>query len=436
MQPIEAPSPDSKPPTNHSSGPISDVYDVVIFGAGIAGMTAAHELLARNFKVLVVDKDHAVGGVAKSQPAYVFRNEWGPTRDAASKVAPPRFVRALPQPHQLPRVKWDFKADQPDVYSFSRLKDSLIEFWLKEPKRVDVIPYYASDQSDAYSRLERLVTQLKAAVTPHIPSHLFDLLNRNVPAQLRAEYDGCFDFTCQFELPGEHGFRFFPSYYDNLFDTMQRTPLVSDSDIGSKTADEPGHSVYDNLSPTKDLGIGLVGTERSFTIKRSLPRSLDAIRAFVRDLQEKLGFSLRDMIRMETKLFLYATSCADRRKKYEKISWFQFVDGDAYSEKVSTYLQSSSQALGALRATECDARTYGNTVLQLLTDQLTDGSHSDSTLAGPTTESWFAHWKHFLQREGVQFLKGTLKGFEEAEGRLLPIVDDWSIKTTPLCSQL
>jgi flavin-dependent dehydrogenase len=40
--------------------------NVLIFGAGIAGLTAAHELIERGFKVTIIEKEKEVGGKARS----------------------------------------------------------------------------------------------------------------------------------------------------------------------------------------------------------------------------------------------------------------------------------------------------------------------------------------------------------------------------------
>ena len=40
--------------------------NVIIFGAGISGLTAAHELVEKGFKVTVYEKDSLVGGMARS----------------------------------------------------------------------------------------------------------------------------------------------------------------------------------------------------------------------------------------------------------------------------------------------------------------------------------------------------------------------------------
>src|SRR5947209_5052524 len=46
------------------------------------------------------------------------------------------------------------------------------------------------------------------------------------------------------DLPGEHGFRFFPGFYKHLPDTMKRIPFGGNA-----------HGVYDNLVGTTQIGI-------------------------------------------------------------------------------------------------------------------------------------------------------------------------------------
>jgi hypothetical protein len=56
-------------------------------------------------------------------------------------------------------------------------------------------------------------------------------------------------------LPGEHGFRFFPSFYRHVGDTMQRIPLFQGNQPTGKT-------VLDNLNPTIFQGIGFSRKDR------------------------------------------------------------------------------------------------------------------------------------------------------------------------------
>jgi len=42
------------------------MYNIIIFGGGISGLTLAHELLKKKFKILIVEKDNELGGMARS----------------------------------------------------------------------------------------------------------------------------------------------------------------------------------------------------------------------------------------------------------------------------------------------------------------------------------------------------------------------------------
>ena len=42
------------------------MYDIIIFGGGLSGLTLAHELIKHNFKILVIEKDNVLGGMARS----------------------------------------------------------------------------------------------------------------------------------------------------------------------------------------------------------------------------------------------------------------------------------------------------------------------------------------------------------------------------------
>jgi uncharacterized protein with NAD-binding domain and iron-sulfur cluster len=437
----------------------TDKFDVVVFGAGIAGLTVAHELMARDYAVLVIDPAQgdnalegvAVGGVAKTQAAYVFR-DWLPD-------APGPMIRATRgEVPKLHTVQYDDPpSEEPREGEYEKAVEHLIKFCehakrirdqhkkhLEDSGRKELsalvslppidVTSYSNNLDVAKKRAEALVNRLGndrelGSFTSSCPG-LFG--QHRVQVNRPGQWSNCVRFLGVFELPGEHGFRFFPSFYHNLFDTMKRTPLLTGAGLGSKSPDEPGHTVFDNLCATESLLVSLEGKDKTFTVPRRLPRSLQALRETIRRFYGSLGFSPQDMLRMESKLIKYGTSCTKRREaEYEKQSWFEFVDGDSYSPKTQKYLESSSQALGALRAKDSDARTYGNTVIQLMYDQMTQGKHSDAILAGPTTEAWFQHWQLFLHQEGVRFACGALDGFKRDPDKSIQPRYKWGLNLDP-----
>ena len=42
------------------------MYDIIIFGGGLSGLTLAHELIKKKFKILIIEKDNELGGMVRS----------------------------------------------------------------------------------------------------------------------------------------------------------------------------------------------------------------------------------------------------------------------------------------------------------------------------------------------------------------------------------
>jgi uncharacterized protein with NAD-binding domain and iron-sulfur cluster len=42
------------------------MYDIIIFGGGLSGLTIAHELIKQKFKILIIEKDNELGGMTRS----------------------------------------------------------------------------------------------------------------------------------------------------------------------------------------------------------------------------------------------------------------------------------------------------------------------------------------------------------------------------------
>jgi hypothetical protein len=254
-------------------------------------------------------------------------------------------------------------------------------------------------------------------------------------------------------LPGEHGYRFFPSFYRHLEDTMARIPLYAE---GSTTS----RKVRDNLIPTVFQGIGLSDDDERWIVEhshdarrsylekedptqrdkrppryedpdgaackaspaargtiveldRELPRSVEALRNCTDRFVRRVGGTRRDAVILLAKLVRYLTSSPERRRReYEGMNWSTFVGIEKFSEVMRFHIQSAAQSLLAFSAAEADARTYGNIALQMMLDELRDGTRVDRTLNGPTSDAWLEPWREHLERQGVRFFHGTLTGLE------------------------
>jgi len=195
------------------------------------------------------------------------------------------------------------------------------------------------------------------------------------------------------ELPGEHGFRFFPRFYRHLPDTMSRIPYKNNE-----------NGVEDNLVQTSRMMIcsddrpPIVGIDR-------FPRDLDDLRTLVADTHIHLGLEPGELRFFADKLWQLITSCKTRRERdYERISWWDFVDAGNKSEMYQNYLATGlTRSLVALQAQHASTKTGGDILLQLLFDIATPGASSDRVLNGPTHDVWLGPWLSYLQSMGVDY---------------------------------
>jgi uncharacterized protein with NAD-binding domain and iron-sulfur cluster len=55
------------------------MYDIIIFGAGLSGLTLAHELIKYDYKILIIEKDNDLGGMVRSDTTktiYPSEHSW------------------------------------------------------------------------------------------------------------------------------------------------------------------------------------------------------------------------------------------------------------------------------------------------------------------------------------------------------------------------
>ncbi|MFI5148938.1 MAG: FAD-dependent oxidoreductase [Bacteroidia bacterium] len=196
-------------------------------------------------------------------------------------------------------------------------------------------------------------------------------------------------------LPGEHGFRFFPRFYQHLPDTMKRIP-VSGNDNG----------VFDNLVDANRGEMARYGKPPIELVTR-FPRTLND----VEDLLEEVfggndtGLQSGDIKYFASRLWQLMTSCAGRRlAEYEQQSWWDFIGADGRSPAYQNLLAVGlTRTLVAAKAREASARTGGDILLQLVFDMLTPGVSSDRLLNAPTNEAWLNPWMNYLRAQQVDY---------------------------------
>jgi uncharacterized protein with NAD-binding domain and iron-sulfur cluster len=191
------------------------------------------------------------------------------------------------------------------------------------------------------------------------------------------------------DLPGEHGFRFYPRFYKHVIDTMARIPSGT------------GH-VVDHLRPTTESAIAMVDNDTWFRFARKrVDKPYDILQALELFFQE-LGFDDGDCGLFVAKILQFFTSSDDRRLgEYEQIAWWDFLEGDLYSPRFQRQLRAVPRTMVAMDPKRGSARTVGTISMQLMLDYADSGVNNDRTLGGPTSEMWFDPWITHLTSLGV-----------------------------------
>src|SRR5687768_5547072 len=117
------------------------------------------------------------------------------------------------------------------------------------------------------------------------------------------------------DLPGEHGFRFFPRFYKHLPETMKEIPF------------ENGTSVFDNLVDATRIYIARYKAPGILMSSR-FPRSLSDIEVMIKDAFETdYGLKPGEAKIFAGKMWQLMTSCYERRlDEYEKIPWWNYIE--------------------------------------------------------------------------------------------------------------
>ncbi len=192
-------------------------------------------------------------------------------------------------------------------------------------------------------------------------------------------------------LPGEHGFRFFPGFYKHLPDTMKRIPLAG------------GGSVFDNLVAPGQVEMFQQDAD-PILLPLKLPQTL-----------EEWVLALREIVLAHTgvppdeaefffhQLLVLLTSCQERRlAEYEKTAWWDFIEAGQMSSAYQKILaQGLTRSLVAMKAAVASTRTVGDILIQLILSSLTSGGQADRVLNGPTNDVWIDPWIQYLTDRGV-----------------------------------
>ncbi|WP_280184151.1 hydroxysqualene dehydroxylase [Nocardia cyriacigeorgica] len=207
------------------------------------------------------------------------------------------------------------------------------------------------------------------------------------------------------DLPGEHGFRFFPGCYQNLPDTMRRIPFPGNPDgvAGNLVRVEGTVAGFRGkppvFLPVEPTAIGQLTPEL-------LQNTLITAFGFIPELPPaELAFFAKQMT-------MWFTSSTERRfGQWEYLTWEQILRAEGKSQAYRDYLVSAlTRITVAAKPHMSSARTIGTIGEALvlagtgLIPQYAAGI--DRILNRPTNEAWIDPWVAYLRGCGVRFVLG------------------------------
>ncbi|MEU7633495.1 FAD-dependent oxidoreductase [Nocardia sp. NPDC049220] len=232
------------------------------------------------------------------------------------------------------------------------------------------------------------------------------------------------------DLTGEHGFRFFPGFYQHVPDTMRRIPFQSNPD-----------GVWNNLVAVPEARFARSGGD-DFRV----PLGLRIRSGFTAEsFRETLGAALATALKMPAtegiyfaeRLLVFNTSCDARRyRQWEHTSWRDFVGGRARSHEFRALLSRTlTSIMVAAKEDIASVRTIGTMGEQFLGNPLQIGNDGglDRVLNGPTNAVWIDPWIQRIRALGGQFVLGAeVRGLEVRDRRITAarVVDESGAERT------
>ncbi|NUP30713.1 MAG: FAD-dependent oxidoreductase [Streptomycetaceae bacterium] len=217
------------------------------------------------------------------------------------------------------------------------------------------------------------------------------------------------------DLPGEHGFRFFPGFYRNVPDSMRRIPFPGNA-----------NGVWDNLVSAPQAIFAQAGRpDMHLTLPNGIENiTPEALRdALIAAASVASQVPLWEVAFWAEKMVVFLTSGdLRRRKQWEYMPYSEYLQADKMSAGYRNILiKSFTSTLVAAKETVASTRTITMMVEIFLWTMLGRGNDGapDRVLNGPTSEVWVEPWHQLLTSLGVTFNVGwTVTGLDYAGGKI------------------
>jgi uncharacterized protein with NAD-binding domain and iron-sulfur cluster len=210
------------------------------------------------------------------------------------------------------------------------------------------------------------------------------------------------------DLPGEHGFRFFPGFYQSVPDTMRRIPVSGNP-----------NGVFDNLvNASQELLIFPGGKQLYVPPSFDANGLLEGARTLATALGIAAGVPVNQIEYFVRKLLVFMTSCDARRTgEWEHLGWWDFTNAAHFSSEYQTVFGTGlTKDLVAAKGKLASTRTVGLMAEAFVYSYMAEYvptvarqsgyGAADRLLDAPTNEAWIDPWVAHLKSIGVKFVTG------------------------------
>lgn len=210
------------------------------------------------------------------------------------------------------------------------------------------------------------------------------------------------------DLPGEHGFRFFPGFYKNIPDTFRRIPVAGQA-----------NGVLDHLVDAHQELITLPNNQQLWlSPSMSVDGPEEGLRTLVTTIGIAAGVPANEIEFFSRKMMVFFTSSDARRVgEWEYVPWTTFTNSNNFSPEYRTVFGTGlTKDLVAAKGNAASTRTVGlmgeafvYSLMSQYNSQIRAQSGyeaADRLLNLPTNEAWINPWIAHLKRLGVRFITG------------------------------
>lgn len=219
------------------------------------------------------------------------------------------------------------------------------------------------------------------------------------------------------DLPGEHGFRFFPGFYQHIPDTMRRIPFQGNAD-----------GVWNNLIAMPEARMSRRGGD---DFRVPLGFRAKPVSPSPDEFRETVGAAIATSLKMTpaeglffaNRLLVFNSSCDARRfGQWERMAWRDYVGAHERSHEFRALISRTlTSIMVAAKDNLASVRTIGNMGEQFLGNPFEIGNDGalDRVLNGPTNAAWIGPWTALLRELGVEFALGAeVRGLEVRDRRI------------------